>query len=270
MSAGYIYVLQNKAFGANVIKIGLTKRNPDTRARELYSGATGVPLPFDVAFAYSVVDCAVAEKSIHYNLRAFRLNNRREFFRMSVSVGASVAYRICREVNKERGAAEPERIFFPSMAKVIRSLTASNEEEVYEYRPVYQVQVELLRKSPPGTSILTVDQEARADILCNLLTKLNPVARDKWLEGFTRDEHPERELKVWEAVAKAYLTLEHADDAPEEFRSEAFALLLERTWSPTAAVLAEKKFKYFSPANAKRLLDAYELRPKPLAIRKYR
>lgn len=268
MAAGFIYVLQNKAFGANVIKIGLTTRTPDIRAREIYAGSTGVPLPFEVAVAYSVTDCKKAEETAHRNLKSYRLNNRREFFRISPSVGSSVVHRVCLEVNREQGAPAPVRFAFPPTSNPTKPVETvlSDEEDSLDSSPKKFVNIQRLIHSPVGTSALTDDQIARAEILCCLLTKLNPVERDKWLQGFTRDEHPERELRIWESMAKAYLTLEHADDAPEGFRREAFSLLLERTWLPTSEALARVSLTYFSRANAKRLLDAYELRPKPVVI----
>lgn len=269
MSPGFLYALQNKAFGTNVIKIGLTKRKPDVRARELYAGHSGVPLPFDIAVAYTVVDCELAEKIAHRRLRVFRLNNRREFFRISAAVGSSVAHRACASVNRDFGAPEPERFDFPAhSASVKRENSVLDDDDDEDRSPVHLIHLRRLRESPPGTSLLSPDQAERAEILCSLLTKLNPVARDKWLEGFTRDENPESEIRIWEEVAKAYLTLENADDATDGFRSEAFALLLERTWSSTSEVLSGRELKHFSVKNAKRLLEAYELRPKPLTVRR--
>lgn len=48
-SAGYIYILTNKAM-PDYLKIGYTQRNPKDRAWEMYEGSTGVPHPFDVAY----------------------------------------------------------------------------------------------------------------------------------------------------------------------------------------------------------------------------
>lgn len=95
MASGFLYVLQNKAFGANVLKIGLSTREPNIRAREIYRGSTGVPLPFDIAEAFSVADCKRAESLAHRRLRTYRLNLRREFFRVPLEIGTSVAFESC-------------------------------------------------------------------------------------------------------------------------------------------------------------------------------
>ncbi|MCG8994251.1 GIY-YIG nuclease family protein [Laribacter hongkongensis] len=268
MAAGYLYVLTNRAYGANVVKVGLTTRSPDVRAREIYSGSTGVPLQFDIAVAYSVADCARAEKLAHRRLRAFRLSNRREFFRVTPSVAASVAHQACKQINSELAAAEPTLLAFPAakQATAETSVQSAAEHEASTDRLIIEAPIGRLRESPVGTSTLTPEQIDRAEVLHALLTQINPVTREQWLESFTRDEHPERELRIWESIAKAYLTLEHADDATEGYRSEAFNLLLSRSWYSTEEVLARAELKHFSRTNAKRLLQAYELRPKPIVV----
>ncbi|WP_454726294.1 MULTISPECIES: GIY-YIG nuclease family protein [Cupriavidus] len=268
MSTGYIYVLQNKAYGANVIKIGLTSRTPDLRAREIYAGATGVPLPFDVASAYSVADCKRAEKLVHRLLKAYRLNNRREFFRVTPSVAVTVVRDTCDLVNTESGVPPPSEFEFPPLHRVARNLHAAAraDDDTTEFANALCLKVDQLKDSPVGSSSLTEEQTNRARVLYHILKKLYPVACNKWLEGFTRDKTPERDLNVWEHIAKAYLTLDHADEAPDGYRLEAFELLLQRSWSPTLTVISDAKLRYFSKETAKRLLDAYELKPKPIVV----
>lgn len=267
--SGYLYVLKNQAFGANVLKIGLTTRTPDVRAREIYTGSTGVPLPFQVAVAFSVADCARAEKLAHSRLKVYRLNRRREFFRLPLQVGAEVVHEVCTQVNKELGTDAPARFEFPRL----KTETASSAIVVYDPpdesdgRPVFHFAPEQLIDSPIQTPVLSDEHRDRANILFHVLRKTNPGSLDDLLDGFMRDEHPERELRIWEHMAIAYLTLEGADDAPEQYRAEAFDLLLQRSLRSTAEVLSSVSLKHFSVANAKRLLDAYALRPKPIVVR---
>lgn len=80
---GWVYVMTNRAM-PGIVKIGMTTRSPELRARDL-SGATGVPEPFEVVHAVSVSDCAAVEAALHRKLtRArHRVNRRREFFRLT-------------------------------------------------------------------------------------------------------------------------------------------------------------------------------------------
>nr|WP_239096847.1 DUF4041 domain-containing protein [Streptomyces sp. SID11385] len=84
--AGYVYVISNiGAFGASMVKIGLTRRlDPMDRVHEL--GDASVPFRFDVhALIYSD-DAVGLERSLHREFessRVNRVNTRREFFHIT-------------------------------------------------------------------------------------------------------------------------------------------------------------------------------------------
>ncbi len=99
MNSGYVYILQNGSFGSHLIKIGMTAREPDVRAKEIYRGASGVPEPFDIVFACQVADCRAAEKKIHGRLRAYRSNKDREFFIIPVKVAERIVLNVCKAIN---------------------------------------------------------------------------------------------------------------------------------------------------------------------------
>lgn len=63
------------------LKIGMTTRTPDDRAREL-SQASGVAVPYAVAYSEEVLNCKVAESLIHTRLGRYRVNRGREFFHL--------------------------------------------------------------------------------------------------------------------------------------------------------------------------------------------
>lgn len=75
-----IYVLTNPAM-PGLVKIGKTTQSEvDGRMKQLYS--TGVPVPFDCAFACQVKDAAEVEKKLHYAFGNSRINPNREFFKI--------------------------------------------------------------------------------------------------------------------------------------------------------------------------------------------
>ena len=79
---GWIYVLSNKTM-PGLFKIGHTKNNVDDRAREI-SRATGVPIPFEVEWAFNCYDSEVLEKEVHRALDSYRYSSNREFFEISL------------------------------------------------------------------------------------------------------------------------------------------------------------------------------------------
>jgi Mg2+ and Co2+ transporter CorA len=83
---GEVYILENEAM-PNIVKIGYTQIGAEERAIEL-SKSTGVPLPFDVAESFLVEKperVERVERVIHLHLEKYRINNKREFFKISKS-----------------------------------------------------------------------------------------------------------------------------------------------------------------------------------------
>lgn len=80
--SGFVYFAANR-YVPDVMKIGMTKRSPYVRMAELRS--TGVIGSFDIVSAYFVVDCVLAERSLHDFHASLRLEQDREFFRVPTS-----------------------------------------------------------------------------------------------------------------------------------------------------------------------------------------
>ena len=77
---GLVYVLTNSAM-PGIVKIGMTQRvNLDQRLKELYG--TGVPVPFECAFACKVSadKTKLLEQALHDAFAPYRVNPKREFF----------------------------------------------------------------------------------------------------------------------------------------------------------------------------------------------
>lgn len=77
-SAGFIYVLSNEHM-PGVYKIGMTKNDPESRAKEI-SSTTGVPSPFNVVAAFHSMNPRADERMIHDAFASCRVSQNREFF----------------------------------------------------------------------------------------------------------------------------------------------------------------------------------------------
>lgn len=78
---GYVYILTNKSFRDDWVKIGKSSRPVDVRSKELDN--TAVPLPFDVYATMQTEKFAEIEKIIHKQidrLTDLRIRQNREFF----------------------------------------------------------------------------------------------------------------------------------------------------------------------------------------------
>jgi flagellar biosynthesis GTPase FlhF len=115
--SGHVYVISNiGSFGENIYKIGMTRRlDPMDRVKEL--GDASVPFPFDV---HAMIYCGNApemEKLLHkrfHHLRLNRINERKEFFR--VSLGEIVA--AVREIDTDLEVGQSE-IEFTMVAEAV-------------------------------------------------------------------------------------------------------------------------------------------------------
>lgn len=83
-----VYVLTNPAM-PGLVKIGKTINSEiDIRMRQLYG--TGVPVPFDCAFACQVKDAHEVERALHFAFGNIRINPNREFFKIEAERVISV------------------------------------------------------------------------------------------------------------------------------------------------------------------------------------
>lgn len=75
-----VYVLTNPAM-PGLVKVGKTTQlEVEDRMKQLYG--TGVPVPFDCAFACQVKDATEVERALHFAFGNARVNPNREFFRL--------------------------------------------------------------------------------------------------------------------------------------------------------------------------------------------
>lgn len=90
---GYVYILSNPAM-PGILKIGRSKHSGRIRARDIYKqGGTGVPMPFKMEFEIWSEDCIEDEVIVHDELRDARINQSREFFKVSTGKAVEAVIR---------------------------------------------------------------------------------------------------------------------------------------------------------------------------------
>jgi hypothetical protein len=83
-----VYVLTNPAM-PGLVKIGVTcGEDVGVRLSQLYS--TGVPFPFDLAFACKVSNAEEVEKALHRAFAPYRPNPKREFFKIDADQAIAI------------------------------------------------------------------------------------------------------------------------------------------------------------------------------------
>jgi|CXWL01.1.fsa_nt_gi hypothetical protein len=134
-SFGYIYVLVNSAM-PGLLKIGYTDRDPKLRASEL-SAASGVVVPFIVAYHAEVADAVRAETEIHQALSTYRVSDGREFFAMEVRDAIAIIDSICARHTSGNVALNTEQVFAKQRAEEDRMEEWAGVAAAYLYRHGY-------------------------------------------------------------------------------------------------------------------------------------
>jgi len=85
-NSGHIYIISNiGSFGENIYKIGMTRRTPEERVREL--SAASVPFPFDIHAKIPCENVPEIETLLHKHFRdrsVNKVNVGKEFFRVTL------------------------------------------------------------------------------------------------------------------------------------------------------------------------------------------
>ncbi|MGM1461496.1 GIY-YIG nuclease family protein [Bacillus cereus group sp. BceL310] len=99
---GYVYVLINPAI-PEMVKVGMTTRDPEDRVEEL-SSATGVPNQFILVYKERFVDCVLAEKMAHEILeaRGCRVAQNREFFNVAIPEAINVVLEVKKHLQEHK------------------------------------------------------------------------------------------------------------------------------------------------------------------------
>jgi hypothetical protein len=84
----WVYILTNPAI-PEMIKIGYTTLDPYERAVQISRG-TGVPLGYEVCWAYKCYKGERIEKEVHKYFKKQRVSPTREFFRVDAELAKSV------------------------------------------------------------------------------------------------------------------------------------------------------------------------------------
>jgi hypothetical protein len=83
----WVYILSNP-LQPGIYKIGYTKNSPEERAKQI-SAATGVALPYEVAWAFACFNAERLESAAHVVLAEYRVNSQREFFAIDLEMAIS-------------------------------------------------------------------------------------------------------------------------------------------------------------------------------------
>ena len=93
--AEYVYILVNRSI-PHMVKIGMTTRSVDERAREI-NKATGVPTPWVPVYSFRCYASFILERRVHEHLGNYRVSEDREMF----SVTSTTAQQVIEDLGRD-------------------------------------------------------------------------------------------------------------------------------------------------------------------------
>ncbi len=259
----YLYALKNDSYAPYVIKIGKTSQRPELRAKQIYWGATGVPEHFKFVYVIEVPDCSTAERVVHQTLASYRHNKRREFFHLTIDVVKNVIMDICTSLFGENNI---RIVIDVDDMVVLRDDVPFDDHNCLSSRDIPDHSV---KSSPLGTSNLSPEQIIRAHVISIIMNEFLPLESETWEESFTRDTNPEKEIEIWEHIAKVFMRIRTLDHVSDPYKKQVLGILLVRSTTTSRNVLKRRTKadrKILNNKAAKEILNAYELEPRPVVL----
>jgi len=172
---GKIYILRNSALKDGILKIGLTERESEIRANEI-SSTTGVPLQYEVLYEDEVLDAIVAERLIHQKLGKYRLNPRREFFKLPPKLAVKTVFEVCMEINKIVTGQIADKIGIIINSKSLTEDQLRTLRQIILKEKGQKIKVFLILKSKNSTTVISLPETYNVNISTQLLGEIKHIS----------------------------------------------------------------------------------------------
>jgi hypothetical protein len=128
--------------------------------------------------------------------------------------------------------------------------------------PASQPQVQWIDPStvkpgPIRREALSAEQMERVRKLQRVFADVNRSSVDEWVDNFKRDVHPDRELDIWEAMAKAYTAYCSKHTLSPEARMDVYRVVLLRSMASEQDVLERVELKVLTKDQAVEVMRGY-------------
>jgi hypothetical protein len=97
---------------------------------------------------------------------------------------------------------------------------------------------------------LTAEQMERVRKLQAVFVEVDGQSVEQWVDNFKRDLNPDRELEIWESMAKAYTAYCSKRTLSPEVKKEVFEVILLRSMAPEKDVLERLELKVLTKDEA--------------------
>ena len=114
-----------------------------------------------------------------------------------------------------------------------------------------------IQPGPLQRDILSDEQMARIRTLQATFVEVDGQAVEQWVDSFKRDADPDKELRVWERMAKAYLAYCGGKSLSPAAKNDAYQVVLLRSMASEKDVLERVKLNELSRDDAIAVMKGY-------------
>lgn len=114
-----------------------------------------------------------------------------------------------------------------------------------------------IQPGPIQRDALSDEQMARIRILQATFAEVDGQPVEKWVDNFKRDLDPDKELRVWERMAKAYRSYCDGRKLSLEAKKDVYRVVLLRSMASEHDVLERAKLKELSRDDAIAVMKGY-------------
>ncbi|EEF59122.1 hypothetical protein [Pedosphaera parvula] len=123
-----------------------------------------------------------------------------------------------------------------------------------------------LEAGPVRHASLTEAQMERVKRVQKVFSEVEPSPIEQWVDDFKRDQNPERELSIWEGMARAYETFTTSRNLALAGKQEVFQVVLLRSGAAEDEVLKHLKLKILTEKDAREIMALFTTKPEPIRV----
>lgn len=114
-----------------------------------------------------------------------------------------------------------------------------------------------IQPGPIRREALTDEQMARIRALQATFVEVDGMTVEKWVDDFKRDLNPDKELMIWEQMAKAYRAYCNGKQLSAEAKKDVYGIVLLRSMAPEPEVLQRVQLKQLTKEDAVEVMKGF-------------
>jgi hypothetical protein len=129
-----------------------------------------------------------------------------------------------------------------------------------------QVNPKDIHPQPNRQSKLSAEQLGRIKKLQVAFSEVDKSSLDTWIEDFEKDRNPEREIRIWEAIAQAYQAYCSEHTLTIRGKGEVLGVLLLRSGTTSEAAIQQFRPEVLTAREVRDVVGLYRRNAEPITV----